>query len=104
MDEKETEQKAKAFADFVEKKINEFLQKEASEQLIIRDSLPYNSPLKGFIVDILNNWEELTNDKFLKHRWVISENKLWEKCVLCLRIVFRNSFILVFWKLFSAMN
>lgn len=80
MDKKESEEVAKLFADFVEEKFNEFLQKEAAQQFeIIRDNLPYNSPLKAFIVDVINNWEELKKDEFLKNRWMISENHQWQR-------------------------
>lgn len=78
MDEKEAEQIAKSFGEFVEKKTFEFLQKEPVEKLeIIRNNLPYNSPLHKYIQDVLDHWEELKSDMFLKNRWMIAENKLW---------------------------
>jgi len=78
MDKEEAEQIAKSYGEFVEKKTLEFLLKEPVEKLeIIRDNLPFYSPMFKFIQDVLIHWEELKSDSFLEHRWMIAENKLW---------------------------
>ncbi len=78
MNKEEAEQIAKSYGEFVEKKTIEFLQKEPVEKLeIIRNNLPFYSPMCKFIQDVLDHWEELKSDKFLENRWMIAENKLW---------------------------